>query len=157
VVRLRYLYVGSSDTERDLAAWLALGSATMRWRFQHFGADVAAVAFDGGGQPAVLLAEHRPPGSVLPIFQVDDLDAACAHLRSNGWVVGGGPMGTPEGLAAVLVDPSGTEIALLAVERPRAMEGAYADPDNAHRVLRGDEEPPAAVRSDGPSPHTGVT
>ena len=38
----------------------------LRWRFQHFGADVAAI--DLGTRPTVLLADHRPTGSVLPIY-----------------------------------------------------------------------------------------
>src|SRR5205814_4601196 len=60
-VELRFLYVGSDDTEADLAAWLRVPGSRMRWRFQHFGADVAAV--DLGSPPLVLIADHRPTGS----------------------------------------------------------------------------------------------
>ncbi len=79
-VELRYLYLGTSDTERDLAAWLALPGARMRWRFRRFGADVAGV--DLGDSPMVILAE----------------------------------------------------LALLRVDRPGAMDGAYVDPSNPHVV-----------------------
>jgi predicted enzyme related to lactoylglutathione lyase len=158
-MQLRYLYVGSSDTGRDLAAWLALDGASIRWRFRHFGADVAAIAFDDeGAQPSVLLADHRPAGSVLPIYSVDDLEASSDRLRSGGWAVVAGPLGTPEGPATVLRDPGGTEIALLVVERADAMEGAYRDATNEHAVrpgAAGSDEPPA--RSDIESPHTGKT
>src|ERR1700722_10982621 len=134
-MRLRYLYVGSADTQRDAAAWLALDGASIRWRFQAFGADVAAIAFEGdGAQPSILLADHRPAGSVLPIYAVDDADALTDRVRMVGWELVAGPLGTPEGPATVLRDPSGTELALLVVERPRAMEGAYGDTANEHAV-----------------------
>jgi hypothetical protein len=131
-VELRYLYVGSADTETDVAAWLQLPGARQRWRFVHFGADVAAI--DVGGRPVVLLADHRPPGSVLPIYATDDLDDAIGRLE-GGWVLELGPMGTPEGPACVLRNESGATIAVLQVDRPDAMEAAYADRANTYRVL----------------------
>jgi len=129
-VELRHLYIGTADTERDVAAWLALPGARLRWRFQHFGADVAAI--DLGTRPLVVLADHRPPGSLLPIYAVDDLDAVSARLSTEGWTVEMGPMGTPEGPACVLADASGNSLALLRVDRPEAMEAAYADRGNTH-------------------------
>jgi hypothetical protein len=140
-VQLRYLYVGSSDTERDLSAWLRLPGASLRWRFRHFGADVAAV--DLGSRPVVLVADHRPPGSVLPIYAVEDLDATVASLDGHGWTLELGPMGTPEGLACVLRDGSGAAIAVLQVDRPEAMEAAYVDPGNPHAVSPPDKERPS--------------
>lgn len=131
-MELRFLYVGSSDTERDLSSWLELPGARLRWRFRHFGADVAAV--DLGQGPLVLLADHRPAGSVLPIYAVDDLDAAGRHLQPAGWGLTGGPMGTPEGPAAMWQDGSGVTIALLRVDRPGAMDSAYTDQANSHAV-----------------------
>ena len=131
-MELRFLYVGSDDTEADLAAWLGVPGASMRWRFQHFGADVAAV--DLGAPPLVLIADHRPAGSVLPIYAVDDLESATADLVDAGWTVDLGPMGTPEGDATALTDPSGTAIALLQVDRPDAMDAAYANEANTHAV-----------------------
>ncbi|MDQ6615031.1 MAG: hypothetical protein M3083_09845 [Actinomycetota bacterium] len=131
-MELRFLYVGSSDTERDLASWLAMPGAALRWRFRHFGADVAAV--DVGAPPVVLLADHRPAGSVLPIYAVTDLDATGADLQQGGWVLELGPMGTPEGPVSVWRDASGTTIALLRVDRPDAMDAAYTDGANTHAI-----------------------
>jgi len=131
-VELRFLYLGSDDTSADLAAWLRVPGAAMRWRFHAFDADVAAV--DLGSPPLVLIADHRPAGSVLPIYGVDDLAAATADLVDGGWRVELGPMGTPEGDATALVDPSGTALALLQVDRPGAMDAAYADEANTHAV-----------------------
>lgn len=129
---LRFLYWGSADTTVDLAAWLRVPGARLRWRFRHFGADVAAV--DLGAPPLVLVADHRPPGSVLPIFAVEDLDAALAALGGQGWTLAAGPLGTPEGPACVMHDHGGGAIALLRVDRPDAMDAAFADPDNSHSV-----------------------
>ncbi|MBV8979706.1 MAG: hypothetical protein JO086_02295 [Acidimicrobiia bacterium] len=133
-MELRFLYVGSDDTSADVAAWLRVPGARMRWRFHAFSADVAAV--DLGSPPLVLIADHRPAGSVLPIYAVDDLASATADLVAGGWVVDLGPMGTPEGDATALSDPSGTAIALLQVDRPGAMDAAYADEANT-RAVRG--------------------
>jgi hypothetical protein len=134
-VDLRFLYVGCQDTERDLASWLALPGARLRWRFRHFGADVAAV--DMGAPPVVLLADHRPAGSILPIYAVEDLDARGADLERSGWVMELGPMGTPEGSTSVWRNASGTAIALLQVERPDAMDAAYTDQSNTHAIRPG--------------------
>jgi hypothetical protein len=131
-VELRYLYVGSSDVGRDVAAWLRVPGAEVRWRFRHFGADVAAI--DIGSPPVVLLADHRPPGSILPIYAVDDLDRSVAALDGSGWALDMGPVGTPEGPACVVRDDSGGAIALLQVERPNAMDSAYTDGANVHAV-----------------------
>jgi predicted enzyme related to lactoylglutathione lyase len=140
----------------ELGSWLTLDGASMRWRFEHFGADVAAVGFDDEGtHPAILLADHRPAGSVLPIYAVDDPEAASERLCAHGWALVGGPLGTPEGPATVLRTPSGTEVALLLVERPAAMEGAYADAGNAHAVRAAPGVTHPAARRDPSTPHTG--
>ncbi len=131
-MELRYLYVGSADVGSDLAAWLVVPGARLRWRFRHFGADVAAV--DPGGRPFVLVADHRPPGTVLPIYRVDDLADEVGRLEGEGWVAESGAVGTPEGPARLMRSPGGATVALLRVDRPTAMEDAFADRDNAHRV-----------------------
>jgi len=134
---LRYLYVGTDDTEGQLARWLGLPGARLRWRFRRFGADVAAVEV-GSGAPPVLLADHRPAGSVLPIFGVDDLGPATAALVDLGWTLAAGPLETPEGPASVLEDGNGVEVALLQVDRPGALDGAYEDPTNERAATTGD-------------------
>src|SRR5579872_658107 len=131
-MELRFLYIGSDDTDRDVAAWLSVPGSRLRWRFGAFGALVAAV--DTGHSPLVLIADHRPPGSVLPIFAVGDLDGATDVLTAAGWHHQQGPLGTPEGPATVRADASGTALALLRVDRPGAMDDAYNGPDHQPRA-----------------------
>ncbi len=129
---LRFLYVGVDDTESAVAAWVDGLGARLRWRFRAFGADVAGVALGSG--PLVLLADHRPTGTVLPVWAVASLEDATAGLGRAGWQTAQ-PLGTPEGDAVVLRRPGGPEIALLEVVRPGAMDTAHADASNPHRVV----------------------
>jgi len=128
---LRFLYVGVDDTEVAVGHWVDGLGGTLRWRFVAFGADVAGIEWGDG--PLVLLADHRPTGSVLPIWATDSLEDALATIGPDRWHVTG-PLGTPEGDGVVLVDDGGTEIALLEVVRPGAMDDAFADPSNGRRV-----------------------
>jgi hypothetical protein len=123
---LLYLYVGSADVRRDLAYWNEALGADLVWRFQAFGADVAAVRLRADG-PLVLLADHRPVPSCLPIFAVDNIETMATWLRETGW----GPTTTrvevPDGPCLVLQDPSGNEIGVLQQVRPTAMVDAYVE------------------------------
>jgi predicted enzyme related to lactoylglutathione lyase len=131
VTELRFLYVGTDDTAAAVAFYVDDLGARQRWRFQRFGADVAAVELAAG--PMLMLADHRPAGSVLPIWAVTDLDEAQRRLRAAGCEYRG-PLGSPEGDGVVFVDPAGVEWALLQVDRPGALDGAYRDDGNSHRV-----------------------
>lgn len=140
--RLRFLYVGVEDTERAVTHHVEVLGARLRWRFQAFAADVAAVELPAGSEgtdpaprehPLLLLADHRPAGSVLPIYEIDDLDAAITAW-SGGPATIEGPLGTPEGDAIVVRDEQGGELAFLCVVRPGALDGAWADDGNEHRV-----------------------
>jgi predicted enzyme related to lactoylglutathione lyase len=132
MVGLAYLYVGSADVEADLGFYRDALGGELVWRFQAFQADVAGVRLGEG--PLVLLADHRPAPSVLPIFAVNDLDAAEERLTSIGWTDSATRVEVPDGPALVLRDPSGNEIALLHRVRPDAMPSSYRDPDNSHAV-----------------------
>lgn len=116
-----YLYVGSSDVGRDLGFYRDRLGAELVWRSEGFGAEVAAVRLGDG--PLVLLADHRPAPGALPIWAVEDLDEELGRLRAAGWEEGVRRVEVPDGPCAVLVDPSGNEIALLERVRPGVMEG----------------------------------
>ena len=82
----------------------------------------------------MLLAEHRPAPSCLPIWTVPDLDAAVGRLGQSGFETHGETAGTPDGPVHVLRDPSGNEIGLLQQDRPDALVRRYADPDHENAV-----------------------
>jgi predicted enzyme related to lactoylglutathione lyase len=104
---LRFLYIGSKDTGRDLKFYKDLLGAEEVWRFKEFGADVAAVRMGEG--PLVLLADHRHAPSVLPIFEVEDLKETAKALKARGWKPKGPKVEIPNGPCYVFEDPSGNE------------------------------------------------
>lgn len=134
---LAYLYVGVDDVDRALAFYRDALGAERVWRFHAFDTDVAAVRLTPT-PPLVLLAEHRTPPSVLPIWTVDDLDVARDRIARSGFEARGETVGTPDGPVHVFRDPDGNELGLLRVERPHALESAYADPDNVRAVREAD-------------------
>ena len=113
--RLRFLYLGSADVGKDLAAYKAAG-ATVAWDKAGFGTRVAAVRL--GPDPLLLLAGHRPSPSILPVFQVADLEAETDRLRTAGWTVEGEVFEVPNGPCRLFRDPSGNEVTLLQETRP---------------------------------------
>lgn len=113
---VRFLYVGSADVGRDLAAWAALGAATV-WDKEAFGTRVAAVRLAGDG-PLVLIAGHRPAPSLLPVVEVADLKAATKAMKKAGWALEGEAFEIPNGPCRLVKDPSGTEWALFQETRP---------------------------------------
>jgi hypothetical protein len=119
--RLVYLYVGSSDVGRDLGFYRDGLGAELVWRSEGFGAEVAAVRLGDG--PLVLLADHRHIPSTQPIWAVEDLDDELGRLRAAGWAEEVRRVEVPDGPCAILVDPSGNEVALLERLRPGVMEG----------------------------------
>jgi hypothetical protein len=129
---LLYLYVGSSDVERDLAHYRGALGGELVWRFRAFGAEVAAVRLGPG--PLVLLADHRAPGSCLPIWETGDLDAVRRALRDSGWEHEPVEVGVPDGPCLVLHDNSGNELGLLRADRPNALVAAWSDPTNERAV-----------------------
>lgn len=119
--RLEYLYVGSSDVEKDLAYYRDVLGAEVAWDFTDFGTRVAGLRLFEDG-PMWLLAGHRPVPSVLPVFAVRSLDEAEATLRPRGWTPEGARFGLPDGDALLFKDPSGNELAIYEDTRPHALE-----------------------------------
>ena len=117
---LIYLYIGSADLGRDLRFYLEGLGGEQVWRFQSMGADVAGVRLSRLG-PLVILADHRPVPSVLPIWKCPDLDGAAESLKAAGWEEVGHRVEVPDGPVLVLTDPSGNQIALLDQVRPNVL------------------------------------
>ncbi len=112
---LRFLYLGSADVAKDLAAYAAAGG-TVIWDKAAFGTRVAAVRM--GADPLILVAGHRPAPSLLPVFQVGDLKAQVKRLRKAGWSIEGETFEVPNGPCRLVKDPSGNELTLLQETRP---------------------------------------
>jgi catechol 2,3-dioxygenase-like lactoylglutathione lyase family enzyme len=129
---LTYLYVGSADVETDLGFYRRALGGELVWRFHAFDADVAAVRLGPG--PLLLLADHRPVPSTMPIWAVADLDATTTAIEAAGFEPDGAHVGTPDGPAYVFRDPSGNAVAVLRVDRPDALVASYADPANPRAV-----------------------
>ena len=129
---LKYLYVGSARFDEDLAYFRDQVGAQVVWNFAKFGARVAALRVAAG--PLLLLADHRPAPSCMPIFAVDDLPGTVAALRARGWSPRSGPFEIPEGPCYVFSDPSGNPYALFGNVRPGALEEAFADEQNEGAV-----------------------
>jgi hypothetical protein len=116
---LVYLYTGSADVEGDLALWRDAVGGEVVWDVTaQSGTRVAAVRMGEG--PLVLLADHRPPGSVIQIWEVPDLEAAKRELGDE-WVRSGRQVEVPDGPILILADPSGNEVGLLESVRGRPM------------------------------------
>jgi predicted enzyme related to lactoylglutathione lyase len=116
---LRFLYVGSSDVERDLEYYLKTLGAVEVWDRTAFGTRVAAVRLSNG--PLVLLAGHREAPSCLPIFEAKDLKKTVAEMKKRGWRSERGPLEIPNGPCYVFKDPSGNELAIFQETRPGVM------------------------------------
>ncbi len=130
-----YLYVGVDDVHAAIDFYERALGAEFLWHFRRFGTEVAAVRVSDDG-PQVLLAEHRPTPSCLPIWTVPDLDALVARLSAAGFADRGVTDGTPDGPVHVLRDPDGNELGFLQQDRPEALVARYADPANDAAVRK---------------------
>jgi hypothetical protein len=116
---LKYLYVGTSRFDEDLAYYRDVVGAEEVWNFEEFGARVAALRVATG--TLLLIADHRPAPSCLPVFGVADLDAAVAGLESRGWRADSGPFGIPDGPCYLFSDKTGNQLAIFGNVRPDAL------------------------------------
>ena len=116
---LKYLYVGTSRFDEDLEFYGTVLGAEKVWHFEEFGARVAAFRVAQG--PLLLLADHRPAPSCLPVFAVSDLDAAVRELEGRGWRPESGPFGIPDGPCYLFRDRSGNQLAVFGDVRPDAL------------------------------------
>jgi predicted enzyme related to lactoylglutathione lyase len=130
--KMAFLYVGSADFEADFHFYRDVLGATLVWGFDRFGAKVAA--FELGDSPLILIADHLVAPSTMPIFEVDDLALAVEQLTARGWT-DDRKIEMPNGTCYVFQDPSGNHYAIFEDVRPLAMENAYRDPSNTHRIL----------------------
>jgi Glyoxalase/Bleomycin resistance protein/Dioxygenase superfamily len=118
---LKYLYVGTRAFEEDRAYYRDVLGAEEIWNFEEFGARVAAFRVADG--PLLLIADHRPAPSCLPVFAVTDLKATVDHLTARGWRAESGPFEIPDGPCYLFSDRSGNSLAVFGNVRPNALTG----------------------------------
>jgi hypothetical protein len=130
-----YLYVGVDDVLAAVDFYERALGAEFLWHFRRFETEVAAVRVSAEG-PKVLLAEHRPVPSCIPIWTVPDLEALVAHLAAAGFAARGVSDGTPDGPVHVLQDLDGNELGFLQQDVPDALVARYAARDSEYAVPR---------------------
>ena len=113
---LEFLYVGTADFERDLAYYRDVLKAELLWNKTGFGAHVAAFRVSEG--PLLLLADHRPAPSCMPVFEVKDLSRTVKALTKRGWKPDGGLLEIPNGPCYAFEDGSGNRFAIFENVRP---------------------------------------
>ena len=113
---LKYLYIGSKDVGKDLEYYTKVVGAEKVWDLSSSGTRVAALKLGKG--PLLLLADHRPAGSCILIYQVENLKATTEKLRKRGWKPEGDRFEIPEGPCYRFNDPSGNALAILEIVRP---------------------------------------
>jgi predicted enzyme related to lactoylglutathione lyase len=118
---LKYLYVGTRAFEEDRAYYRDVLGGEEIWHFEEFGARVAAFRVAAG--PLLLIADHRPSPSCLPVFGVDDLKATVERLTARGWRADSGPFEIPDGPCYLFSDRSGNSLAVFGNVRPNALTG----------------------------------
>src|SRR5438094_10460930 len=117
--RLRYLYMGTTNVQKDVDYYTKVLGARKIWDISSVGTSVAAILL--GECTLFLLADHRPAPSCMLIFQVDDLQAVSKQLRQKGWKSEGEQFEIPEGPCWRFNDPSGNPLALLQITRPNVL------------------------------------
>lgn len=123
---LKYLYIGTDRFDEDLHYYGSVLGAEKVWHFHEFGARVAAFRVARG--PLLLIADHRPAPSCLPVFAVSDVSATVAALEERGWRADEGPFGIPDGPCYLFHDRSGNQLAVFGNERPDALGAANRNP-----------------------------
>jgi catechol 2,3-dioxygenase-like lactoylglutathione lyase family enzyme len=119
-IRLEYLYIGTLDFKRDLAYYRDVLGAELVWNLTGFGAHVAA--FRVGEGPLLLLADHRPAPSCIPVYVVKNLRETTRELKKRGWKPDGGRFEIPNGPCYAFEDPSGNRFAIFENLRPAPFE-----------------------------------
>ena len=113
---LSYLYIGTANFDRDLAYYRDVLGGELVWNLTGFGAHVAA--FRVGKGPLLLLADHRPAPSCMPVYEVDDLKATAKELKKRGWKPDGGSFEIPNGPCYAFEDTSKNRFAIFENVRP---------------------------------------
>lgn len=108
--------MGTKDFTRDLAYYRDVLRAELVWNLTGFGAHVAA--FRMGAGPLLLLADHRPAPTCMPVYEVRSLHESMEDLKKRGWKPDGPAFEIPNGPCQAFEDPSGNRYAIFENVRP---------------------------------------
>lgn len=117
---LAYLYLGTANFEEDVAYYRDILGAELVWNLTGFGAHVAA--FRVGLGPLLLIADHRPAPSCIPVFEVEDLKETAKALKKKGWKSDGRSFEIPNGPCYSFEDPSKNRFAFFQNVRPHVFD-----------------------------------
>jgi len=109
-MRIGFVTVHVQDLERAIAFWRDVMGFSLARRFQAGPAmEIAFVADGAGHQLEFIAGSGQKVGTGVSIgFDVDDIDAALAHLEKHGVRVTFGPQTMPSGVTLLqAVDPNG--------------------------------------------------
>jgi len=121
--RLAYIYTGTNNFSADYHFYKTILGVRLVWEFENFGAKVAA--FDLCGEPYLLIADHVPAPSKRLIYEVENITAATAELKSRGWKPDGEKFEVPDGPCINFKDESGNEYAIIQMTRPHVLEREF--------------------------------
>jgi len=121
--RIAYIYIGTSDYSGDRKYYEEILGGRLVWEFEEFGAKVAA--FDMGGEPYLLIADHVHAPNKRLIYEVENINEVRKILESRGWKPEGDSFEIPDGPCINFKDESGNEYAILQMTRPYILEKQY--------------------------------
>ena len=126
--KLKFLYLGSTNVEKDLKYYRDVLGAELVWHSMHFGAEVAAFSLVDRSlekeEPLLLIADHLPSPKCELIYEVENLDSTARDLRAHGWEPEGDMFEIPNGPCYLFKDPSGNTLAIFQNIRPTVMIGS---------------------------------
>ena len=128
--KLRFLYMGSSNVDRDIVYYRDVLGARLIWNVRSEGTQVAA--FQLGSDALILLADHMPTPSCEPIYEVQDLKASAKQLKSSGWKPEGDGFEIPNGPCLVFRVPSGNKLVIFQDIRPDVMKYIAGNTASTH-------------------------
>src|SRR5437867_3178525 len=113
---LDFVYTPSRDVESDLAYFVDVLGARVRFAIEAMGAKVAAVELTDG-PPLVLLTDHVEGERPILVYRVADLPSSMEALESRGWTREG-TMEIPHGPCCSFTMAGGHRLALYQLTRP---------------------------------------
>lgn len=115
---LDFLYIPTRDVARDAADLTRVLGGRLVFAIEEWNTRVAMIALTPG-PPHLLLTDHLEGERPILIYRVDNLDAAVARLKEDGWE-SGEVFEIPHGPCCSFRTPGGHRIAVYQTTRPEA-------------------------------------